>query len=282
MINVNEILENLDEFPTLPTIYSNLMECISNPRSTVNDVAQIVSRDQSAVLKIIKTVNSPLYGINKKVETIKEAVFHLGFNEIKNLIVALSVLTTFSNLKGTKNFSLLEFWKHSVAVGVISKLIGNACGEKNTENYFLAGVIHDIGKLFFVQFFADEYDKVIENAFNQNIELKEAELNHFGINHIQIGEKIAVKWQLPEVFLSVIKNYTSLVLMDGNAMITASVALADYITDLLELGLKSNFSKIRPNPKIWEILKIKHGSLLELYPKIIENYKQSIQILIVK
>lgn len=207
MINVNKLLENLDEFPTLPTIYSNLLECISNPRSTVNDVAQIISKDQSAALKILKSVNSPLYGVSKKVETIKDAVFHLGFNEIKNLVVALSVVTTFTNKKATKNFSLLEFWKHSVAVGVISKLIGVACGEKNTENYFLAGVIHDIGKLFFVQFFNEEYDKVIENAAFSKIELSNAEMNYFGVNHIQIGEKIAVKWQLPDVFRFVIKHY---------------------------------------------------------------------------
>ncbi|MCX7736164.1 MAG: HDOD domain-containing protein [Candidatus Kapabacteria bacterium] len=281
MINVDKILENLDEFPTLPTIYSNLLECISNPRSTVNDVAQIISRDQSAALKILKSVNSPLYGVSKKVETIKDAVFHLGFNEIKNLVVALSVVTTFKNIKATKNFSLLEFWKHSVAVGVISKLIGVTCGEKNTENYFLAGVIHDIGKLFFVQFFNEEYDKVIENAFSSKIELSKAEMNYFGVNHIQIGEKIAVKWQLPVVFRSVIKHYQDLDFENGNSMITTSVALADYIADLLELGLRNNGTTFKPNPKIWEVLKLNKGDLLELYPKIIENYNQSIQILIV-
>lgn len=280
-MNVEKILENLEEFPTLPTIYSNLLECIANPRSTVNDVAQIISKDQSAALKVLKSVNSPLYGLSKKVETIKDAVFHLGFNEIKNLVVALSVVSTFKNIKPNKNFSLLEFWKHSVAVGVTSKLLGIACGEKNTENYFLAGVIYDIGKLFFVQFFYEEYDIVIEQAFQNNVELKDAELNYFGVNHIQIGEKIAVKWQLPDVFRSVIKNYKDLDFTNGNSMIITSVSLAEYIATLLGLGIKDNRNLYPPNPKIWEILKLNKGQLLEIYPKIIENYNQSIQILIV-
>jgi HD-like signal output (HDOD) protein len=281
MMNVEKILENFDEFPTLPTIYSNLLECISNPRSTVNDVAQIISKDQSAALKVLKSVNSPLYGISKKVETIKDAVFHLGFHEIKNLVVALSVVSTFKNLKPTKNFSLLEFWKHSVAVGVTSKLLGVASGEKNTENYFLAGVIHDIGKLFFVQFFKEEYDNVIEQAFQKNIDLKDAEINYFGVNHLMIGEKIALKWELPDVFRLVIKHYHDLEYSNGNSMIIAAVSLADYIAKLLGLGLSSTRTIFRPNPKIWDVLKLKKGQLLELYPKIIENFNQSIQILIV-
>ncbi len=280
-MNVEKILENFDEFPTLPTIYSNLLECISNPRSTVNDVAQIISKDQSAALKVLKSVNSPLYGISKKVETIKDAVFHLGFHEIKNLVVALSVVSTFKNLKPTKNFSLLEFWKHSVAVGVTSKLLGVASGEKNTENYFLAGVIHDIGKLFFVQFFKEEYDNVIEQAFQKNIDLKDAEINYFGVNHLMIGEKIALKWELPDVFRLVIKHYHDLEYSNGNSMIIAAVSLADYIAKLLGLGLSSTRTIFRPNPKIWDVLKLKKGQLLELYPKIIENFNQSIQILIV-
>lgn len=280
-MNVEKILENFDEFPTLPTIYSNLLECISNPRSTVNDVAQIISKDQSAALKVLKSVNSPLYGISKKVETIKDAVFHLGFNEIKNLVVALSVVSTFKNLKPTKNFSLLEFWKHSVAVGVTSKLLGVASGEKNTENYFLAGVIHDIGKLFFVQFFKEEYDNVIEQALQKNIVLKDAEINYFGVNHLMIGEKIALKWQLPDVFRLVIKHYHDLEYSNGNSIIISSVSLADHIAKLLGLGLRNTGTILRPNPKIWEVLKLNKGQLLELYPKIIENYNQSIQILIV-
>jgi len=282
MMNVEKILENLDEFPTLPTIYSNLLECISNPRSTVNDVAQIISKDQSAALKVLKSVNSPLYGVSKKVETIKDAVFHLGFNEIKNLVVALSVVSTFKNLKPTKNFSLLEFWKHSVAAGVTSKLLGVASGEKNTENYFLAGVIHDIGKLFFVQFFNEEYDNLLDHANQNNIEITDAEMNYFGINHIKIGEKIAIKWQLPDIFRLVIKHYHDLEYSNGNSMIIASVSLAEYIAKLLGLGLRNTRRTIlRPNPKIWEVLKLNKGQLLELYPKIIENYNQSIQILIV-
>lgn len=281
MINVEKILENLEEFPTLPTIYSNLLECIANPRSTVNDVAQIISKDQSAALKVLKSVNSPLYGLSKKVDTIRDAVFHLGFNEIKNLIVALSVVSTFKNLKPTKNFSLLEFWKHSVAVGVTSKLIGIASGEINTENYFLAGVIHDIGKLFFVQFFKEDFDTVVVFANQNNIEVIDAEMNFFGVNHIQIGEKIAVKWQLPEVFRSVIKNYKDLELNNGNSAIITSVSLADYIANILGLGLKDSSTISRPNPKFWDVLKFKKGQLLELYPKIIENYNQSIQILII-
>lgn len=281
MTDVNKILINLDEFPTLPTIYSNLLECIANPRSTVNDVAEIISKDQSAVLKVLKTVNSPLYGISKKVETIKDAVFHLGFNEIKNLVIALSVISTFSNIKPSRNFSLIEFWKHSVAVGVISKLVGVACGEKNTENYFLAGVIHDVGKLFFVQYFHEKYDEVIEIANKKNIDLKIAELSYFGVNHADIGEKISAKWQLPEVFQSVIKHYSDLETTNGNSVITAAVSLADFISDLLGIGLKNNRNIFRPNPRIWEILNLKKGAILELYPKIIENYNQSVQILIV-
>ncbi|MCZ6674926.1 MAG: HDOD domain-containing protein, partial [Verrucomicrobia bacterium] len=167
MEKIEDIIGSVDDFPTLPTIYSKLLDMLANPHTTATSLAKFISNDPSAATKILKTVNSPVYGLQGKIDTMSQAIFHLGFHEVKNLMMALSIIDLFSKLDSVQNFSVVDFWKHSIAVGVISKLLGKKLSVQHIEPYYLAGILHDIGKILFLREFSDEYSRVVKTAISE-------------------------------------------------------------------------------------------------------------------
>lgn len=116
---INNLMVKVNEFPTLPTIYSKLSDTINNPTSSAADVAEVISQDQAAVTKILKVANSSVYGFVRKVTSIDQAVVYIGFQQIKALVLALSVIKLFDNTKEIKNLTPDGLWRYSFAVGAI-------------------------------------------------------------------------------------------------------------------------------------------------------------------
>ncbi|OGU13693.1 MAG: hypothetical protein A2X61_01920 [Ignavibacteria bacterium GWB2_35_12] len=281
-LDISTMVDKIGDFPTLPTIYTSLLEALSNPRSTVQDIADIILKDQSSTLKILKIVNSVAYGLQSSVDTISQAIFYIGFSEIKNIVLTLSVIDVFSNIKSLAYFNIVDFWKHSIAVGIISKKLAKLIGIKNTENYFLAGVVHDIGKLFFIRTFGEEYDKIIKYGLDNKLLIRDAESKIYGFTHTDVGEMLADKWQLPSSINHAIKYHHSQGIGKGTPELTACVHLADVIARIMELGNPGDNLVYTPSEEVWKILNIPPDTFAKMYNSIISEYRQSVGILLLK
>ncbi len=279
MKNIDNIIAKLDDFPTLPTIYSSLLAALSNPRSTVQDIANIVSKDQASVAKLLRVVNSPIFGFKSRVDTVTQAIFLIGFNELRNLILALSVMKIFTDMKGTSEFNVVDLWKHSIAVAVITRLLGQNLGIKNIENYFISGLMHDMGKLVFYKLFPSDFIEAVNNATENNISISKAEKAVFGIDHSLAGDLLAEKWKLPSSIRNCIRAHHRGT-VDGNVdQITACVHLANILASVLELGNPGDTMVEEPNYRIWKELNFKEGTIRSLYEQIMIQYEQSYAIL---
>lgn len=159
-----KLINSINNLPTLPTLYNVITEAIEDPYSTNTKLANIILTDQSTTMKVLKVANSPLYGFHGKIDSISDAILYIGRNEIKNIVLTLSIISSFSKKINLKRFRPIDLWAHSIAVGVISRNIAQALGEKKLENYFLAGILHDIGKIIFLEYAVEEYKKVFELA----------------------------------------------------------------------------------------------------------------------
>nr|HPI20935.1 HDOD domain-containing protein [Candidatus Kapabacteria bacterium] len=265
MKDYTDLINSINDFPTLPTIYNSLLVTLQNPRSTIQDIANVISNDQVVVLKILKVTNSSLYGFNKKIDTITDAIFLLGQNEIKNIVLALSVMKIFSQIKSISNFNVTDLWKHSIAVGVIAKSLGELSGTMNTENLFVSGIIHDFGKLFFLKVAREEYLEIINNAIENKISLSSSEKLHFGINHDIIGGLLAKKWQLPNNIIESINFHNSKKLSFTNNKQIACIQLANIIANMLNLGNPGYEIIDQPSFDIWSILNLPPGSLVNMH-----------------
>lgn len=272
---------NIDDFPTLPTIYTQLMEVMSDRRSTIETVASVIEKDQSSVVKILKTVNSSIYGMNKKVDNIKDAIFYIGFQEVKNLVFSLSMIDMFKNRKKVSFFNIVDFWKHSIATGVITRLLGKTLGVKKLDNYFISGIIHDIGKLYYVYNKQDEYAETISKMIANNDTILNAEQRYMGSDHCRTGWEIARKWELPESLANSIL-YHPYGTIDGKYdQLVACVHLGNIIARAMDLGNAGDIYVPKPNPAIWDKMDLAKDALSSLEDEIMRNYNDSISILMV-
>jgi putative nucleotidyltransferase with HDIG domain len=275
-------LHKSNQFPTLPTIYTSLMQVMSNPRSSIKDLADVIIKDQASVVKLLRVVNSPIYGLQGKVTSVNQAILYLGFNEVKTILLALSVMDIYAKIKKSEKFDVVELWKHSITVGVISRIIAAKLQVQDTENYFIGGIIHDIGKLFFVHFFDEIYYKAIENSYNNEIHLTRSEEEIFGVNHCIIGAELAKKWNLPLQLKNVIEYHEQGKIDGKTDTLLACVHLANIIADLMKLGYSGDHIIRQPSFEIWNVINLPKGSFKDMYDNIIAGYQQANSILQIK
>jgi HD-like signal output (HDOD) protein len=282
MLQVDKILQKFTDFPTLPTIYIRLTDTMANPNSTASDVAKIISYDQASSAKILKAANSSFYGIHGKIDTITQAISFIGFEEVKNLLLTLTIIKLFADNKKKFIINPVDLWKHSIAVGVITKLLGKITQINKLENYFIAGIIHDIGKLFFYRYFPTEYAMVFEYAYENELTILDAEKEVLGITHTIAGELIAEKWKLPPSLQKCIGYHSIGTFEDEFDHLLACVHVADIAAYMLGIGnidMGNGFIP-EPNMKVWEYLNLPDDVFTVLAPEIIQNYEESIGLIL--
>jgi putative nucleotidyltransferase with HDIG domain len=277
----DKILAHINNLPTLPTVYSAISEAMQNPLVTTDEIARIISSDQSTAFKVIKVANSAYYGFTTKIDTISNAIFYLGFNEIKNLVLAVSIMNMFSKNKLLLKFKPVDFWAHSIAVGVASRLIGESVGNINLDNYFLAGVLHDIGKLIFFEYISDEYANVLTYSEESAIEIREAELKILGINHQTIGGLVADQWKLPSNIKNVIRyHHNPNIVTSADKLMVSVIHLADILVKSLCLGYSGDNFVPRPDKEIVANLKLPDDIFHKIYNILVAEFQQTSAMLL--
>lgn len=191
------IISRIESLPCLPEAYANLQRLLVNPESSVADVAALIEGDIAMSAKILQLVNSAFFGLFQEVESPARAVGLLGLETIKGLVLGVHI---FSEIKSaSKLFSANKLWAHSMAVGAFAKKIAAAeTGEKNLiDHSFIAGILHDLGKLIFAAKLPQEYDQVVGLAQQEKIALSVAEQQILHAEHAAVGAYLIGLWGLP-------------------------------------------------------------------------------------
>jgi len=235
----DEILKKLDsikDIPTLPTIVFELNELLQDPNTPITEISDIIEKDQAISLRVLKLVNSAFYGIHKEVNDIGNAIVLLGFNTVRNAIVSLSVIKSFSGGKALEGFDISDFWKHSLAVAVVSKGLSEKTKIASSDSCFVGGLLHDIGKVILAQYFQDLFEKVWNTAKRENISFYEAEKKEITIDHAIIGAHLATNWELPESFIDVIRWHHDV----RNDTESKKMILIIYLSDIIVNSYNAN------------------------------------------
>ena len=138
---IESLLENLGEIPTLPSIATTIMERTLDARVNARQIAQMVERDQALAVKVLKVANSPFYRRIKEISTIRGAVVLLGFNVLKSIVLSISVINLF-NEKEKRNLDFYKFWQHSIACAVCAKSIASKISPPAAEDAFIACLLY--------------------------------------------------------------------------------------------------------------------------------------------
>ncbi|HEX2866355.1 MAG TPA: HDOD domain-containing protein [Ignavibacteriales bacterium] len=228
-------LAQVYNLPSIPLVMMEVTRLLNNPNTSAIELAKVISRDQALVTKILTVANSPLYGLPRRVSTIDFAIIILGFDHIKNIVIALSMMEAFKN-KSDKNLNQKNYWTHSILTASAAKRIADDLGFHFTGEAFTAGLLHDLGIPVIHKYFNSEFLRIQDLASSGSMSYKNAQQETIGLEHQHIGNFLAQKWNLPLSLSDAILYHHTPSMAEQNQALAAIVHLADYMTVKLNVG----------------------------------------------
>lgn len=233
---LQDTLEDVDELPTLPTVLIKINNLLQDPRTSSEEVGHAISSDQALASRVMKLVNSAFYGFPGRINTISHAISLLGFLTVRNVVITASIIGAFDDEDNQFGLDYKSFWYHSIATASIAKLIAKTCKMQQTEEVFVSGLLHDLGKLLLQLYLPGEYLKVFAYLERKPDLIVRAEQKILSFNHTHAGAWLAKKWNLPSEICSVIEFHHEPHLATENKDLCMIVNLADTIARSLEFG----------------------------------------------
>ncbi|MCP4748745.1 MAG: HDOD domain-containing protein [Desulfobacteraceae bacterium] len=191
--------------PSLSTTVSKVLQICNDPAASPNDLNRVISLDPVLTGRMLKLINSAYYGLPVRITSLVRAIIMLGINTVKNLVLATSIVGSFKSSGGLKGQLIEEFWEHCLRVAVAGKILASHLGVpvQEREEYFLAGLLHDLGKLPIMACYTELYQTVLGACVNSI----EKERQVFGFDHCHINRLIITKWKLNQQIGSAIINH---------------------------------------------------------------------------
>jgi putative nucleotidyltransferase with HDIG domain len=247
-------LERINDLPGLPSVVFETIHLLDEPGITIERLISSIQLDQAIVSKLLRLVNSSFYGFQGKIGSLSQALVLLGFNAVRNAVLSISILDIFSGINKDRAFDPRLFWLHAIGTGVISRVIGHQLKYPRLENLFVAGLLHDIGKLVIIKLFPEDFPQVLKEVKRRDISIIEGESAVLGINHTEIGHKMAENWRLPEEIQEAVALHHCPWNASENRAMSATVSLSDCLCRALDIGYGGDSLVPEIDPKAVTIL----------------------------
>lgn len=195
---VDVLVAYADDLPTLPQTVLQAIQLLNDADSDTVRIATVLSGDQALVAQLLKLANSAFYGVSRRVSTIKQALLVLGRKAVRSLVVAAASEDFLARPQAGYMLERGALWRHSLAVGYGSSLVAERIEYRPVEEAFVAGLLHDIGKVVLSQYLADRLEEMVERLHREEpVVFSELELELLQVDHAQLGGVVAERWQLP-------------------------------------------------------------------------------------
>lgn len=198
-------LDSIESLPTLPIIVQQIQQLITSRTANMSQIASVIARDQAISARVIKLINSAFYGIRSKITSIQQAIVMLGLNTVKNLVTGVAIVRSFEHDNHASLFDREKFWLHTFGCAMGARTIAVRLKRDEPEDYFLAGLLHDVGILILDQFCHREFVEVLQTCVSQGTSYIDAERSVIGFTHCEAGEFLARRWKMPEMLINPIR-----------------------------------------------------------------------------
>lgn len=276
-----EILQSyIRKLPSFPTTVNKVMEICYDANTSPADLSKVISLDPVLSGKVLQLVNSAYFGFAHEIVSPVRAIIMLGMNTVKNLALGLAVMST---LGSRKNFHALDmdgFWRHSLGVGVISKLIAKKrnVDPKKLEGYFIAGLLHDIGKIPLNGKFSDEYRLAMEISDREHQPLAISERQILGIDHALAGSLIAENWKLGTEIIDTVSFHHSPETYNGEQKdILFTIILANYFAKRSGIGFSGDPSMEDIWPQVFQYFSVGPDTTFDYLHDLMDEVAQEIE-----
>jgi HD-like signal output (HDOD) protein len=241
---VKKIAQGIFDLPTLPTVVAKIVELVDNPRTNASTLARLISTDPALTARMLKLANSAYYGFPRRIGTINLAIVVLGFNTVRDMAVSASLVERF-NLEYEGHDLMADFWEHSIGTAIAARMITRMGNHRTVGEAFVAGLLHDIGRLVIARYLPDEFLEIQEELSKQELPLWTIEMDILGMSHAEIGGSLTSKWNIPEPISEAINFHHLPMNRKDVDLLTCVIHLAECIS-LQEEGLKGLEGKLIP------------------------------------
>ncbi len=224
----------------LSTTAVKVLRTCNEPNTCANDLNRVISFDPVLTGRVLQLINSAYYSLPSKVNSLTRAIILLGLNTVKNLVLSFAVFESFSKRDTFRVFSADDFWTHSLTVAAAARLLSiqHAVPLAEREDYFVAGLMHDIGKIPLNHLFPDEYRQAAELASESGRATRFGEQAVLGVDHCEVGDIIARKWQLSPALAEALGGHHDLRHEAGEGMsLVGVVGFADVLAHGMGAGI---------------------------------------------
>ena len=272
-----KLKDYIKTIPSLPTSVTKVLEICNNPQTSPADLNHVISLDPVLVGRVLKLINSAYYGLGQQVTSLARAIIMLGINTVKNLALSTAVMGHIPK-KTTTGLDMEGFWRHSLCVGVSAKLLARKRGidPKISEEYFTAGLLHDLGKIPLNAVLNKDYLLTIGEADRNRKPLYELEESTLGLNHCTAGALIREAWKLEGAVGDAILHHHGIDEYTGEHKdILYSVAAANKFASMSEIGFSGDRYPASLSPEIWETLNVSSEIFMDIEDSVFKEIERA-------
>tara|TARA_B100000579_G_scaffold312054_1_gene261652 strand:+ start:238 stop:1089 length:852 start_codon:yes stop_codon:yes gene_type:complete len=237
-----DLLAMVEEMPAFPQGVSKVLDLCSKVDCSPKDLVSVVERDPVLAMRVLKLVNSPFIGLSQPISSISHGVAYVGMNTIKNIALTVAAIGMLPR-ENKANFDMDKFLQHSLGTAAVCKRMAGLKGvkETNSADYFLAGLLHDFGKVILVRQKPDQFSEALEEAQKKKLALDVAERMIYKIDHAEIGAVLAAHWALPEGLVRAIRYHHSAGDLSNPSLLEQIVMAGNLVVHRLGFGSSGNY-----------------------------------------
>jgi putative nucleotidyltransferase with HDIG domain len=261
-------VENINTLPTVPAVMKRLSGVLEKPRITIVEISAFISNDPALTTKVLKMVNSAVYGFPGRIASVSHATMLLGINVIKGLLLGVSVFELMQK-------TMSGLYQHSLACAIASRIIARKKGLKEPDEVSIAGLLHDIGKVILTLEYPAEYEAAMNEAREKGIPIFEAERGQFNATHANVGSWLAEKWCFPGNLTEVIECHHRPALARNAPLETAIVHVADILVRARGFGFAGDAFVPEVNAGAYQLLALSESDVREVLKEMEDNMESA-------
>lgn len=278
MKTIQSVLSSAKKITTLPNIITKVDELIHDSTCSASDLGDVISKDTALTARLLHLVNSAFFSYPSHIDTISRAVAVIGIRQLRELLFATTIMGMFCEFCKACPINLKSFWEHCVATAVACRILAIYRREENPEKFFLAGLLHDIGRLVLIENSPDECKKIYREKETYHY-AHDLEREAFGFTHADVGIELIKIWQLPSYLGEAISFHVNPSISTKFRELTALVYVSNIIVKACQIGFSGDPLIPSMNQAIWDQTGLRKSILDPAIDRIYEQFEDALAFL---
>ncbi len=233
---VDTILQSAAELPPFPKVMQRALELIHDPKSSAQDVVDVIQFDPSITARVLKVCNSAFLGLRRKIHSLREALIMIGFQQLLEIILSQESMHLFYAPWRGYDLGSGELWRHSVACSLLSGIISKRLNREPNPASFTAALLHDVGKTALSKFVKDYLADIRNLVRHKRLSFIEAEKEVLGVDHAELGARMIERWNFPKSIVAAVRYHHSPSLSSQDREMADLVYLCDVVAMVTGIG----------------------------------------------